>query len=150
VQYLLGAALSLQRRDAEAIAAWEKAAADGLPKSLTAPLIANMRLLRGDAAGAAAAISPLDVAPGDSTALKIVASTRLAAQREREAIEVLDQLLSGGAFDVDAQWLLVRALYSELVRGGGDRSRFRLEAQRYIDGAGTEAALVRDWMSISF
>lgn len=150
VLYLLGAALSLQRHDADAIAAWEKAAAEGLPKSLTAPLVANMRLLRNDAAGAAAAISVTDVAPAETVALKILASTRIAVQREREAVDVLEKLLARNADDIEARWLLVRALYAELVRGAGDRARFTTSAQRYVDAGGPHAALVRDWMAIAF
>lgn len=148
VQYLLGAALSLQRRDVDAIAAWERAAA-GLPRSLTAPLIANMRLLRGDAAGAAASIAPADAPPAEPTAAKILAKTRIATQREREAIGVLDTLLAANTGDLEARWLLVRALYGELVRGGGDRRRFVAEAERYIDAGGPNATLVRDWVAIS-
>ena len=91
VRYLLGAALSLQRRDDDAIAAWEKATAEGLPKPITAPLIASTRLARGDAAGAAAAMAATDVTAGDATAAKILAATRIAAQREREAIDTLDR-----------------------------------------------------------
>jgi hypothetical protein len=150
VHYLLGAALSLQRRDADAIAALEKAAADGLPRSLTAPLIANLRLQRGDTAGAVASITAADIPTADVTALRTLAITRIAAQREREAIGVLDTLLQAHAGDTESQWLLVRALYAELVRGGGDRARFTAEAQRYVDAGGANAALVRDWMAISF
>lgn len=148
VQYLLGAALSLQRRDADAIAAWEKATADGLPRSLTAPLIANMRLVRGDTAAAAAAISVSDATPGDTLTLKIFASTRIAVQREREAVELLDTVLSRDAGDLEARWLLVRALFAELVRGTGDRARFTAEAQRYVDAGGPHAALTKDWLAV--
>jgi hypothetical protein len=149
VLYLMGAAISLQRRDADAITAWERATAEGLPRSLTAPLIANMRLLRNDAAGAAAAITASDVSPTDRAAVRTLAATRIAVQREGEAIEILDKLLAVGSDDVEARWLLVRALFAEVVRGTGDRSRFADEAQRYLDAGGPNAALVRDWMAIS-
>ena len=148
--YLLGAALSLQRRDADAIAAWEKAAAEGLPRSLTAPLIANMWLVRGDATTAAAAISIGDAAAADTRALKILASTRIAVQREREAVDIVDRVLARDDADLVARWLLVRALFAELVRGPGERARFAAEAQRYVDAGGPQAALVRDCMAISF
>jgi hypothetical protein len=150
VRYLLGAALSLQRRDDDAIAAWEKATAEGLPKPITAPLIASTRLARGDAAGAAAAMAATDVTAGDATAAKILAATRIAAQREREAIDTLDKLLEVDARDLEARWLLVRAHYAQLVRGAGDRARFTTEAQRYIDAGGPHAALARDWVAVSF
>jgi hypothetical protein len=150
IQYLLGAARSLQRRDDDAIAAWGKATAEGLPKAMTAPLIASTRLVRGDAAGAAAAIAAGDVAAGDAAAAKILAATRIAVQREREAIGMLDKVLEANAEDLDARWLLVRAHYAELVRGSGDRARFATEARRYIDAGGPNAALARDWMAISF
>ena len=149
-QYLLGAALSLQRRDADAIAAWEKAAAQGLPAALTAPLIANMRLAHGDGAAAAAAIAARDVTSGEAAPLKILAATRIAVHREREAIDLLGQLLSKDDGDLEARWLLVRALFAELVRGSGERARFTAEAQRYVDAGGPHAALVREWMAISF
>jgi len=147
VKYLLGAALSLQRHDAEAIAALENAAAEGLPRSLTAPLIANMQLVRGDTAAAAAAISISDAAAADAVALKILASTRIAVQREREAIEIVDGVLARDDSDLEARWLLVRALFAELVRGSGDRARFATEAQRYADAGGPNARLVVDWIA---
>jgi hypothetical protein len=148
--YLLGAALSLQRRDADATAAWERAAAAGLPRSLTAPLIANLWLVRGNAAAAAAAMSIGDAAAGDTLALKILAATRIAVQRERQAVDIVDRILAGDDGDLEARWLLVRALFAELVRGSGERARFTAEAQRYVDAGGPQAALVRDWMAISF
>jgi hypothetical protein len=150
VQYLLGAARSLQRRDADAIAAWEAATAAGLPRSLTAPLIANTRLVNGDAAAAAAAISISDVAAADTPALKILASTRIAVQREAEAADIVDRVLARDAEDHEARWLLVRALFAQLVKGSGDRARFTAEARHYVDAGGPQAALVRDWMTISF
>jgi hypothetical protein len=146
-QYLLGAALSLQRRDADATAAWEKAAAAGLPRSLTAPLIANMWLVRGDAAAAAAAMSIGDATGGDTLALKILAATRIAVQRERQAVDIVDRVLAADGGDLEARWLLVRALFAELVRGSGERARFTTEAQRYVDAGGPQAALVRDWIA---
>jgi hypothetical protein len=125
----------------------ENAAAEGLPRSLTAPLIANMQLVRGDTAAAAAAISISDAAAADAVALKILASTRIAVQREREAIEIVDGVLARDDSDLEARWLLVRALFAELVRGSGDRARFATEAQRYADAGGPNARLVVDWIA---
>ena len=134
---------------ADAIAAWEKATAEGLPKSVTAPAIANLRLTRGEGPGAAAALTPADIAPGDHMAMRTLAATRIALQRESEAIEVLDRVLTAAPDDLDARWLLVRALFAQVARGAGDRRRFAVEAQRYVDAGGANAPLVRDWLTIS-
>jgi hypothetical protein len=68
-------------------------------------------------------------------------------QREVEAVELVDRVLAREAGDVEARWLLVRALFAQLVRGSGDRARFTAEAQRYLDAGGPHAALVRDWIA---
>jgi len=148
VQYLLGAVLALQNRESDAISAWESAAAGGLGRAFTGPLVASALLRRGDAAGAAAAITERDL-PEAAAGRRIFAATRIAVQREREAIEVLDALLAGSPGDLDGRWLLVRALYAEVVRGAGNRDRFTAEAQRYIDADGPHAALARDWLDIT-
>lgn len=149
VQYLLGAVLALQNRESDAISAWESAAAGGLPRALTAALLANALLRRGDAAGAAAAIAERDLMPEAPAGRRIFAATRIAVQREREAVRVLEALLTGSPGDLEGRWLLVHALYAEVVRGAGNRDHFNAEAQRYIDAGGPHAALARDWLDLT-
>lgn len=149
VQYLLGTVLALQNRDAEAIAAWDAAAAEGLPRRLTAPLAAHMLLRRGDAAGAAAAIDERDLDTANASGMRVLAATRIAQQRESDAVRLLDRLLAASPADLHARWLLLHALYARSVNG--DRAaadRLRTEARPYLEARGPHAELLSDWLNV--
>jgi hypothetical protein len=149
VNYLLGIVLTLQNRDNEAIGAWDAADDDGMPRSFTAPLVANSLLRRGEAAKAAAAIDERDVAPMDVAGRRILAATRIAVRRETEAIRILDAGLTGTQPDLDTHWLLLHALYAQSVSGdAAAAARLRKEAPQYIDGRGPHAELLADWVKI--
>ena len=144
VEVLIGAARAIGGRDAEAIAAWQAARQAGFPRPTIDRLIAEAYLRQKDFARAAAA---LDARPSDSKALATFAATRIAAKRPAEAVAALEILLAQRPDDVQAQWLLLHALYGQFV--SGDRSvaaRLRAEAQRYVSERGPHAALASEWL----
>jgi hypothetical protein len=149
VEFLMGAARALQRRDADAMAAWQRAAEAGLPRDLVAPLVAAAHLRLRDYPGATAAISG-DLTGRDRAWLRVYTATRIAAGRHDEAIAAAEALLAQAPEDAEARWLLLHALYADLVRGNRDRrSRVGAEAQRYIDTKGAHSALAREWLAIA-
>ena len=78
-------------------------------------------------------------------------STHIAAKREPEAIVLLDAHLAVEPDDQEARWLLLQALYAQFVRSGkapaaADADRFAMQARRYIDANGANAALAAEWL----
>lgn len=146
LQFLLAAARASQSRDLEAIAAWETARNAGLPAAMVDILIAEAYLRQQNYPRAAAAIgSP---AQDDQAGLRTFAATRIANKQEAEAIAALDHLLARDPMDQPARWLLLHALYSEIVANRRDRlERFLAEAARYIAGKGEHASLAADWLA---
>jgi hypothetical protein len=146
VQFLTGAARATQNRDQDAIAAWEVARSDGFPPAVLAPLLADAYLRRGDPKGAAEAV-PASGSGDDAEWTRALAATRIATGREGDAVTALDARLARYPDDLDARWLLLHALYSDLVNGNRDRhARFVAEAQRYIGAKGTNGALAQVWL----
>jgi len=148
-EFLLGAARALHRRDADAMAAWRRAAEAGLPRDLVAPFIAAAHLRLRDYPSATAAMNG-ELAGRDLAWLRVYTATRIAAARHDEAIAAAEALLAQAPEDADARWLLLHALYADLVRGNhGRRTRVGAEAQRYIDAKGAHSALAREWLAIA-
>ncbi|MBY0494664.1 MAG: hypothetical protein K2Y23_10650 [Cyanobacteria bacterium] len=148
IHVLLGAARAIQNRDSDAVAAWLRARADGVSPAVVDPLIAAAYLRQKDFARAAAAI-PDERAADSVASAKLVAATRLAAQRASEAVAIIDQALAGGSDDPGDRWLLVHALYADWV-GGNRRHRDRLvaELRRYVEARGLHAALAGEWLTV--
>jgi hypothetical protein len=142
---LSGAARALQGRDADAIAAWREALTAGAPRDVVAPLLLDAYLRRRDYPAASALIAETRQIPSDPSWARGVAATLIATRKEGDAIKTLDAHLATHADDAQARWLLLRALYAEVV-AGRSRERFAAEARRYIDGKGAHAALVADWL----
>jgi hypothetical protein len=142
---LSGAARALQGRDADAIAAWREALTAGAPRDVVAPLVLDAYLRRRDYPAASALIAETKPTPSDPSWARGVAATLIATRKEGDAIKTLDAHLARHADDAQARWLLLRALYAEVV-AGHSRERFAVEARRYIDGKGAHAALVADWL----
>lgn len=146
VQFLLAASLASQGRDRDAIAAWEAARHAGLPPATVDLLIAEAYLRQKDYPRAATAIDA--PAADDHPRLRTFAATRIATKREAEAIAALEGLLARDPRDQAARWLLLHALYAEIVANRRDRlERFVTEAPRYIDGKGEHATLAAEWLT---
>lgn len=150
---LSGAARAFQERDADAIAAWQDALTAGAPRALVQPQLLDAYVRRNDFARAAALLAEMKLPAG--TWSRSGAAVMIATQRERDAIAMLDARLAAAPGDADAQWLLLHALFAQLVRDpkapAAARDRFVTQAHAYIDGKGMHAAVASDWLNaISF
>ena len=147
--FLLGAARALQNRDRDAIDAWRRAREAGTAASLVDPLIAGAYLRQRDFERAADAIAAREAAPDDAFAVKTFAATRIAVGRWPEAITALDARVARHSDDLEARWLLVRALYAAFVNGDrAHRQRLIAEALRYVEAKGAHAALAAEWLRV--
>lgn len=145
---LSGAARALQGRDADAIAAWQEALAARAPWAMVAPFLLDAHVRRGDYQRAAALIADTKAPPATAAWVHSTAATRIAMRQEADAIALLDGHLTRQPSDAVAQWLLVHALYSQVVHGEtANRGRLVSQAQSYIDARGAHAALARDWLA---
>ena len=151
VQFLIAAARATQKRDPDAIVAWQLALDAGLPSAVVTPLLVEAYLRRGEGPRAEALITAeLAGRPAGGSWARPRAATHLAAGRDRDAMAVLDARLSQNPGDADASWLLLQALYGSMVRGtnkaAGDHDRFTTAAQAYIAAGGPNAALAAEWL----
>jgi hypothetical protein len=148
-QFLLGCARAAQSRDADAIAAWQASLATGGAPPLTAQLLAEAYLRRNDASHA------LELVPAASAAsspawIRVSAAARLAAKQDAAAATLLEPYVASHGDDLEAQWLLLHALYAQAVRNmavltAADRNRFTQHARVYIEANGRHAALAEEW-----
>jgi hypothetical protein len=155
VHVLLGASRALAGNDREAIGAWQVARDEGFDAEVMAVLLIDAHMRLGEAAratevaGAASSGGP----PAPALARR-VAMIHLASQREAEAVAALEPLLQEHPDDVDAQWLMLQALFTGLVRGTGPasdaagRARFGALALRYIASGAPHAALAAEWRRV--
>ena len=150
-RFLAGAARAIEGRDADAIAAWEEAAAAGAPKTMLAPFLLDAYLRRNDRKRAAAIVDATANAPNTPAWSRGTAAARIASGNYPAALSTLDRLLTEQPADADALWLWLHATYATLVSGPGanaaSRDRFIARGQEYIDTKGPNADLVRDWLS---
>jgi hypothetical protein len=146
IQFLTGAVRATQRRDAEAIAAWQAAHDAGW--SAATPFLVDACLRRDEGTRAAALLAAEPQGrPTDATWSRLVAATHLATGRDADAIVELEARLAQVPDDTDAQWLLLQALYGQIVRNNrGDRDRFKAAAQAYITAGGANALLATEWL----
>jgi hypothetical protein len=147
VQYLIGAARALQNRDPDAIAAWQAAIATGQAPAATRLLLVETLLRRGDNARAATVIAAATQVPPSPAWTRLAAATQIANGRYADAIAVLDAHLAASADDVEARWLLMHALFAEVVKGGS-KTRFVTDAEKYVDSKAPRAELVSEWLRI--
>jgi hypothetical protein len=152
VQVIMGATRALEGNDREAIAAWLAAIDAGLDASTVTGLLCDAYLRMGDAARAGElAAAALAKQPGDASLVRRVAAAHLVANRRDEAVRVLDEHLRASPADVDAQWLLLQALYTGAARAQGPgadqagRDRITEIAARYAQAGGKNAALAAEW-----
>jgi hypothetical protein len=78
---------------------------------------------------------------------RLTAATHVASGRYADAIALLDRHLAEHANDEEARWLLLHALFGDVV-GGASKDRFVAAAQRYVEGKGAHAELVGEWLRI--
>lgn len=148
-QFLLGCARAAQSRDAEAIAAWQAARTGANAPPLATRYLIEALLRRNDTQRAA---DLLDSMAPSAESTRLAAAVHLAAQRERDAIDMLERHLNAHRDDQPARWLLLRAMYALFVRSGralpdAEAQRFQDEARAYINGRGAHAALVTEWLA---
>ena len=146
IQFLIGAVRATQKRDADAVAAWQAAQENGW--QAVTPFLIDAHLRRGEAARASAVVATaLAGHTADGSWSRLLAATHLASERDADAVVVLEAWLKRTPDDTQAQWLLLQALYGQLVRNnGGDRDRFTRAAEAYITSGGANAALAAEWL----
>ena len=146
-QFLLGAALALQKRDADAIAAWQAAITGGLPTSLVSPFLVDAFLRRGDPAQADALLG--SSTPSEPKGIRTKAAVLIASGRERDAIALLQTQLAQHPDDIEAEWLLLHAMFATLVKSPtADRAEFTRLAGAYGAKQAPNAALAAEWVKI--
>jgi hypothetical protein len=148
-RFLSGAARAAQARDADAIAAWQEALAAGAPRSLVVPQLLDAYVRRNDYPRAAALMAETKTAPAGWS--RSAVATLIATQKERDAIAAIDARLAASPDDRDAQWLLLHALFAQLVRDpnapAAVHQRFATQARAYIATNGAHAAVAEEWLS---
>jgi hypothetical protein len=146
---LSGAARAMQARDADAIAAWQEALTAGAPRATVVPYLLDAYVRRNDFPRAAQLIAETKAPAG--TWSRGTAAVLIATQKEREAVALLDARLAASPDDVEAQWLRLHALFSQLARDSNSpaatRDRFVTAASSYIDAKGANAALAAEWLA---
>jgi hypothetical protein len=146
IHYLIGLARAAQNRDPEAINAWQSALAAGQSPPATRAMLVEALLRRGDHARAASVIAEdADTSPAWT---RLSAATHIANGRYADAIALLDTHLSANAGDADARWLLLHALYGDVVKGGA-KDRFVTEARTHLDSNGAHRDLVAEWLRVA-
>ena len=146
IDFLIGAVRATQTRDADAIAAWQAAQENDWPA--VTPFLIDAHLRRGEAARASVLVATaLAGHTADGSWSRLLAATHLATERDADAVVVLEAWLKRTPDDKEAQWLLLQALYGQLVRNNrGDRDRFTRAAEAYITSGGANAALAAEWL----
>ena len=155
IQTLTGGLRAFEGNDREALAAWQRAVDAGLPGATLGPLMVDAYLRQGDSTRATElAQTTLATRPGDPEMVRRLASAHIAAGQMPLAIPLLDQRLQQQPDDLDAQWLLLHALFSGYVKGDGaanetaGRARFKEVAARYIAANGRHAGLATEWLAV--
>jgi tetratricopeptide repeat protein len=155
IHTLTGGLRAFEGNDREALAAWHTAIDSGLPRTALAPLIVDAYLRQGDNTRAGElAETTLAARPGDPEMTRRLAATHIAAGQIALATPLLEQRLQQQPDDMDGQWLLLHALFSEYARGEGAAkqpsfaARFKDVAARYIAGNGRHASLASEWLAV--
>ena len=144
---LSGAARAVQGRDGDAIAAWLEALKAGAPREIIAPLLLDAYLRRTEYPLAAALVRETKDIRDDRGWTLRLAALDLAQRNESSALGRLDALLAAHPEDLDARWLRIHALFSQLVGGNATaRERFEREARGYIAARGEHSAIAEEWL----
>lgn len=152
LRFLEGALRAAEGRHAAAATSWQAAIDGGFPDASLLRLISDAHLRQGDAARALeAAVSWRERSP-DAAWWRALAAAHLTANRAADAIPILESRLRVQADDMDAQWLLLQALYASIARSpdkpSPDRERFVALARAYVAAGGAQAALASEWVKV--
>ncbi|MEW6321104.1 MAG: hypothetical protein AB1635_08445 [Acidobacteriota bacterium] len=155
VAMLVGLSHAIEHNDREALHAWETVSRleDLEPAVLGLVIDAHLRLRDG-----AAALPLIERAeraePGAPRWQRARALAYLHADREADAVELLEARLAAAADDTAAEFLLIEALYAGHVRGRGPgatpegRARLLALGRAYAERDVPHAALVREWLGV--
>lgn len=145
-RFFLGAARAAEGRDADAIVAWQGALDAGIPPAIVLPLLVNAHFRQGEFSRAAELIE----AGPPGGLLRERAALDIASGRERHAIAPLERRVADEPSDLDAEWLLVHALYAGLVRqpDAALSEKFVRLARAYVANQRAHAALVGEWLRV--
>lgn len=146
-RFLSGAARAMQARDVDAIAGWLEALKAGAPRTLVAPYLADAYLRRNDVVQAGTYADAGSTSGWPRTAAAVL----IAGQKEADAIKLVDARLTAAPSDLDAQWLLIHALFAQSMRdakaGSPAKDRFVKQARAYIDAKGVNATIAEEWLA---
>jgi predicted Zn-dependent protease len=149
---VIGATRALEGNDRDAIAAWQSAISTGLDAAIVSRLLIDAYLRLGDSAHAIeVASSGVERQPGDAILVRRLAAGHIAANHLEDAVRLLDGHLRTVPDDVEAQWLLLHALYTGAARAQGPgadqagRDRIKDVATRYTQAGGKNASLAAEW-----
>jgi tetratricopeptide (TPR) repeat protein len=155
LQMIRGAAHALEGNDRDAITAWQEATAGGINAAATALLLIDAHLRQGNQAAAIdIGKAALASAPDDEAVARRLAAAYIAAGQITEAVSLLDQRLQRRPDDAEAQWLMLHALFAQLMSdetagtGAASRQRFKQLATAYIAAGGQHAALAKEWAEL--
>lgn len=156
VHVFLGACRALEGNDREALVSWQTAIDRSLDLPLVAPLMIDAYLRQRDLTRAGQLINAAQAAASSDPSLSRAAAALLVAQgQEAEAVTLMEARLSTQPDDVDAQYVLLHALFAGFVhkRGPGSHAdgieRFRVLANRYVEAKSPRASLVTEWLEVA-
>jgi predicted Zn-dependent protease len=152
VGVMLGAIRASEGNDRDAIVAWDNSIANGADTAVIWPLMIDAWLRQGDTARAIElARRGLAATPEHPRFTRQLATAYLSSKQPDAALQLLDAHLTRHPGDVDAQWLVLHALFAGYVEGTGPgatesgRARIGELAARYAAANGPHATLARDW-----
>ncbi|MGH9384168.1 MAG: hypothetical protein ACRD2N_07785 [Vicinamibacterales bacterium] len=147
----IGAVRALEGREADAIGAWRAALDAGMPPPLITPFLINAYLRRAEPSQAVL-LQPTSSAGRDWS--REQATIRISSGRESEAIPLLEARLASHPDDVDAEWLLLHALFANLVHSQASgpnpavAEKFARAAQIYVERDRPHATLAKEWLKV--
>lgn len=153
--FYFGVARAFEANDRDAIAAWQAALDSGMPAPIVTPFLIDAHIRAGDLTRADDLSRTLAASATPHASIRrALATIHIAQGREGEAIPLIEKDLAAQPDDVEAQYVLLHALFAGHVnaRGAGataeGRERFRALAQKYIDAKGRHAAVVAEWLEV--
>lgn len=145
--FYLGAVHAASGRDADAVGAWQLSLLNG--GKAVYPMLVDATLRVGDAQGALELIAEAPEAwPSDEARLRRVATAQAMLGQFEPALQTISALLTRRPDDLDLLFVAIQVLYRQhLARplAPEDRKRFDEYSGKYLDGKGSDAALVETW-----
>ena len=145
--FYLGAVHAANGRDADAVGAWQLSLLNG--GKAVYPMLVDATLRIGDAQGALELIAEAPEAwPSDEARLRRVATAQAMLGQFDTALQTINALLTRRPEDLDLLFVAIQVLYRQhLARPlePADRTRFDDYSSKYLEGKGSDAALVETW-----